>query len=156
ALDQMADEEDPWGIGGHYKNGGILVFADYITDGSSPAAAGTDDDAFKIGGSFQVNDMFAVYAQYEDGALLTATQNEDANQWMLAGSATMGGTTLYLGFGQAEDQGAVGANWEQDSITLAVNHKLSKRTDIYGGWAQTDIDGLGEEDLISVGMRHKF
>ena len=152
SFDQTADENDSYGIGAHYKNGGILVFADYIT-----SDAGTDtDDAWKLGGSFKFSDMFGVYGQYEEGGLLQpGTATEDASQWMIAGSATMGNALIYLGYGQAEE--LVGAAYEHDAITLAVDYSLSKRTDVYGGWANIDEDSTGTEaDLISVGLRHRF
>ena len=152
AFDEVetGEDNDSYGIGGHYKNGGILAFADYFTTDQG----GDLDDAWKIGGSYGINEMFSVYAQYEEGGLLGTAATEDANQWLLAASATMGNTMLYLGFGQAEELS--GATYEHDAVTLAVDHHLSKRTDIYAGWAQTDVDGAGEEDLISVGLRHKF
>lgn len=153
---ELPEDNDSYGVGGQYKNGGILVFADYFTTDNGTAGAGTDDNAWKVGGSYAIDDMFAVYAQYEEGALLTTTLNEDASQWLIAGSATMGNTMLYLGYGQAEDLGAVGANYEHDAITLAVDHHLSKRTDVYAGWSNVDMDTAGEVDTISVGMRHKF
>lgn len=166
--EEQPEDNDSYGIGGHYKYGGILVFADYITtdDGDRVNGAGNavGDDAWKMGGSFQFSDMFGVYGQYEEGSLLqvndagTFIATDDANQWMLGASATMGGTTLYLGYGQAEELDGSTA-YEHDAITLAVDHKLSKRTDVYAGWSQIDRDytgGDGETDLISVGMRHKF
>lgn len=153
SFDEGTDENDSYGIGGQYKNGGILVFADYIT---SDTGADTDD-AWKVGGSFKIDDMFAVYAQYEEGGLLMAggTATEDATQWLIGGSATMGNTLLYVGYGQAEE--LVGAAYDHDAITLAVDHHLSKRTDVYAGWANIDEDSTGVEgDLVSVGIRHKF
>lgn len=159
------ENNDSYGIGGQYKNGGILVFADYLTNDNG----GDLDDVWKVGGSYMY-DMFGIYAQYEAGGLLGVNKylypngdtaisansaTKDATQWMIAGSATMGNTMLYVGFGQADELD--GAAYSHDAITLAVDHKLSKRTDVYAGWANVDEDNSGiEADLVSVGIRHKF
>ena len=58
------EDDNPYGIGASYENGGILVFADYITNDGSNTAFQSDRDAWKLGGKFTMND-FAVMAQYE-------------------------------------------------------------------------------------------
>ncbi|MCA1805860.1 MAG: porin [Xanthomonadaceae bacterium] len=179
--DDTVDGNDTYGIGAHYRNKdlGLLAFIDYISSdsGDSVNAVGEDigDDAWKIGGSFAINDMFGLYAQYEVGSLLNqnnglfnstivstrndgAVATDDASQWFIGASAGMGNTLLFLAYGEAEELDGTNG-FEQDSITLALNHKLSNRTDVTFGWAQTDVTGTthtGEEDRISVGLRHKF
>jgi predicted porin len=181
ALDDndAQDGDDTYGGGVQYKNGGILVFADYITtDSSTPDIYGdgtdTGDDAWKIGGSFMWGG-FGFYGQYEAGGLVdqqsstlvspskaVTVGNDDATLWHLAASYTIGNTLLYLGYGHGEDFQAKSNDYEHDAWTIALDHRLSKRTDAYVGWNQTDVDSDGagaidgETDLFSLGLRHKF
>lgn len=157
--DDVNDGNDTFGLGGHYKNGNVLAFIDYITTDNGSTGANTDDDAWKVGGKYTMGEI-AFYGQYENGALLSSSLNDDGETWHLGGSYTMGNTLLYLAFGQSEDLEATANNYEHDAITIAIDHHLSKRTDIYAGWNQVDVDRAGgaggEHDLVSVGMRHKF
>ncbi|MBD3394403.1 MAG: porin [Chitinivibrionales bacterium] len=172
-----ATDNDTYGIGGHYSNGPILVFADYLTSDE-----GGSDDAWKIGGSFKMG-MLGFYAQYEgDGGLIAQAPGvaggtaEDADVWHIAGSYTMGNTLLYAAYAQGDDTGSAAGSTEYDAWTLAADHHLSKRTDVYAGFNQVDCDsascvtsatgsegvpatvgaGGGEIDFFSVGVRHKF
>ena len=64
------DADSPWGVGGHWKGGGFLVFADYITSDN-----GGDDDAWKVGGRWGF-DKFAIFGQYEgDGGAIARRQS---------------------------------------------------------------------------------
>jgi predicted porin len=178
--DDAADGDDTYGAGVHYRNGGILVFADYITtDSSTPDIYGdntdTDDTAWKVGGSFMWENL-GFYGQYEQGGLVDNQESvavsptksvtvgaEDANIWHLAASYTFGNALFYGAYGHAEDFGPKTLDYEHDAYTLAVDYKFSKRTDLYGGWNRTDFDvntgpGFqdGKIDLLSVGLRHKF
>ncbi len=148
-------DDNAYGIGGHYKNGGIYVFADYLTNDH-----GGEDSAWKVGGTFKTG-AIGLYAQYEaDEGLISSTAEgvnsiSGGDMWTIGGSYTMGNTMLYAGYGQKDDSNDV-TNTEHDAWTLAVDHKMSKRTDIYAGFNQIDADASGETDTFSVGMRHKF
>ncbi|KPK53206.1 MAG: hypothetical protein AMS22_07755 [Thiotrichales bacterium SG8_50] len=202
SLDNDANDQsddNAYGAGAKYKNGGILVFADYLT-----SDAGGDDNAWKVGGSYTLG-SFGVYAQYEnDGGLIAngggaggaGLSNADPdssaangfdgdgqNTWFLGASFTFGNTLVFGGYGSADD---AKGNDIQDinpgnpldtgytSWTLAIDHHLSKRTDVYGGYNHLNCDNYagsvcgsvvngdpaadrdGSQDFFSLGVRHKF
>jgi predicted porin len=184
-------DDNTYGVGAKYKNGGILVFADYLTND-----AGGDDNAWKVGGSWTMAG-FGIYGQYENDGGLISQQNvgfdpdggvewnaDGQNTWLVGASYTWGNTMLYLGYGQADDAdtgGSIpnGIDTGYTSWTLAVDHHLSKRTDIYAGYNRLDCNSYagsvcgnteidvdpgatnqpasgGNQDFFSVGVRHKF
>jgi predicted porin len=161
------EDEDAYGIGASYENGGILVFADYMNqDGTATATPATvDETAWKLGGKYSMG-MFGVMGQYED----FEKGSNELNVWHIAGTATMGNSMLYLGFGKGDHDDL--ANSEYTAWTLAAMHSLSKRTQAYVGFSQVDCDSgaganlsacrfdgsnvNGEIDQFSLGMKHKF
>jgi predicted porin len=151
-----AEDNDGFGIGLHYNQGGIYAAFDYLTNDN-----GTDDDAWKLSGKYTM-DAFALYGHYEEGGLVFATfdgagnatsGNDGGNLWHLGASYTMGSTMFYGAFGQGDED--IGSAGEYDTWTLAVNHKLSKRTSVYTGFSRVDYDA-GDDDLFTVGMVHNF
>jgi predicted porin len=188
-----ASDDNTYAAGAKYKNGGILVFADYIT-----SDAGGDDNAWAVGGSWTFGN-FGLYGQYEgDGGLIAqqgvynpdtaaADWNGDGqNTWFAGASYTWGNTLFFGGYGQADDAdtgGSIpnGIDTGYTSWTLAVDHHLSKRTDVYAGYNRLDCNSYagsvcgsgsiqinidpgatnqpasgGTQDFFSVGVRHKF
>jgi predicted porin len=205
SLDNDANDfsdDNAYGAGVKYKNGGILVFADYLTND-----AGGDDNAWKVGGSWTFGN-FGIYGQYEgDGGLIAQQgsganvaltggydpddnpqnwQGDGQNTWFAGLSYTWGNTLFFGGYGQADDVDSGGNNSLQQGIdtgytswTIALDHHLSKRTDVYAGYNRLDcnsysgsvcsdgraiqinvpadqVQGGGTQDFFSVGMRHKF
>ncbi|MEN8207369.1 MAG: porin [Pseudomonadota bacterium] len=157
------DTDNPWGIGGQWKAGGFLVFADYITND-----AGGDDDAYKVGGRFGF-DKFAVFAQYEvDGGLIstntfgTGGSGDGADVWFIGGTAGFGNNLIYAAYGQGDDtdglvDGEFDVNTEYDAWEIVGIHSLSKRSKIYAGYAGIDPDeGNDRVDLFTLGMKHTF
>ncbi|MEN8106908.1 MAG: porin [Pseudomonadota bacterium] len=161
------EDDNPYGVGLSYENGGMLVFADYITNDT-----GDDDGAWKVGGKYTLN-SFALMAQYErDEGLISSkgagTSGDGADLWTLGGSFTLGNNMLYLGYGNSSG----GSNGSTESNywawTLAGVHNMSKRTSIYAGFSEIDCDdpdndvcrrigsSSGEDDKFSLGMKHKF
>jgi predicted porin len=170
------EDDNPWGLGASYENGGLLVFADYITNDT-----GGSDDAWKLGGRFSISN-FAVFAQYEnDGGLISskaAGSNRDgADVWMLGGSATFGSNTVYAAYGTGDDDNNA-SNGDQgyDAWEIVGVHSMSKNTLVYAGYVNRDedkstytgptsgsscipvsCDGDGiERDHFTVGVKHKF
>jgi predicted porin len=100
---QVADNNG-YSAGLSYENGGILVFANYLTN-----SADGDSDAYKAGGKYTFNN-FAIFGQYEkDGGLITDRYNgtlgadsdgDGADQWMLGGSYDFGNNMVYLAYGK--------------------------------------------------------
>ena len=58
------EDDNPYGVGASYSNGGILAFADYISNDGSSTTSNGDRSAWKVGGKYSMND-FAVMGQYE-------------------------------------------------------------------------------------------
>jgi predicted porin len=149
------EDDNPYGIGASYENGGILVFGDYITsDGST--STGNDVDSWKLGGKYTLND-FAVMGQYE----AWSNNNADNTQWMVSGSYTMGSNLIYAGYGNAQNENQGGVEVDDiDAWTIAGVHSMSKNTSVYLGYNnQDDGNSLGsniDRDQFSLGMKHKF
>ena len=165
--DDSNDGDNGYGLGLSYENGGILVFADYITNDT-----GDDDSAWKVGGKYTLN-SFALMAQYEhDGGLISSkgasTSGDGADLWTLGGSFTMGNSMLYLGYGDSSTGSGGSTASDYWVWTLAGVHNMSKRTSIYAGFSEIDCDDPdsdvcrqvgssgGEDDKFSLGMKHKF
>ncbi|MGB5260390.1 MAG: porin, partial [Gammaproteobacteria bacterium] len=155
------EDDNPYGIGASYENGGILAFADYITnDGGSSNAAG-DLTAWKVGGKFTMN-AFAIMGQYEDLSN-DNTGTSDFTQWHVGGTYTMGNNLIYAAYGANNQDPAAGNDVDTDAYTIALMHSLSKRTKVYAGYNNQDNDG-GEpgvaadldRDQWSLGMKHLF
>ncbi len=159
------EDEDPFGIGASYNNGGLLVFADYMDNNQGSSDPDGEFTAWKIGGKFGM-DQFAVMGQYEEAEETFGSSTIDLEVWHIAGSFTMGNNMIYLGYGQGEESGS-GFSDDYDAFTIAGTHKLSKRTMAYAGYNNFDADstsGSGtsastsnfEVDTFGVGLKHKF
>jgi len=160
------EDDNPYGAGVQYTNGGILVFADYITTDQ-----GGDDDAYKVGGKFSM-DNFSVFAQYEvDGGLISKNSGftsafgatDGADVWMLGGSFTMGNNTVYAAYSQgddADDATVHGSSIDTgyDAWEIVGVHSMSKQTLVYLGYVtlQPDENDADEPNAWTLGMKHKF
>ena len=150
------EDDNPYGIGASYENGGILVFADYITNDGSASNTFGDISAWKIGGKYSMGD-FAVMGQYEDASEDNAS--EDLTQWHVGGTYTMGNNLLYAAYGQNDVEFAGVADHDTEAWTIALMHSLSKRTKAYVGYNSLEEDAFPgglDADQFSVGMKHKF
>jgi predicted porin len=155
---------NPYGLGGQYKNGNILAFADYQTASVDSAQWGTnfDDKGWDVGGQYTMGNI-AMFGRYEGGGLIFANGKSGASLWHLGGSFTMGNTLLYAAYGQGDQDLAttdVGALVESmnkyDAWTLGVKHNLSVRTSVYAGFNQIHQDVVGSSDHFGLGMNVKF
>ena len=177
------EDDDAYGIGAQYKNGGILVFADYLTNNSDDQDNPNGDlTAWKVGGKYTLNN-FAFMGQYEsieDGFSLGIDNGkQEVEMWHLGGSYTMGNNMIYAGYGSAEASDLLNSlpsdGSDQTAYTVAGTHSLSKRTMIYAAYNHIEQDndtginailtaapGVGkvvndpEQDLFAIGMKHKF
>ena len=176
-TDINSSANSPWGLGGQWKAGGFLVFADYIT-----SDFGSDDDAWKVGGRWGF-DKFAIFGQYEDdgGAISGRTSlqtnqgliqwqeirgsGDGADTWFIGGTAGFGNNLIYAAYGQQADGSASfetgdfegeGVNTKNDSWSIVGVHSMSKRTKLYAGYVQTDYDKLDKITDFSLGIKHTF
>ena len=174
------DDNDPYGLGASYTNGGLIAYVDYQDNNGSSSDNGGDITAWKVGGKYDLG-MFGLYGQYEDGSIDDQTATDDTGAlapidydltvWHLGASATLGNTMAYFAYGQGEfdDNSVGGGSDDYTTWTLALTHSLSKRTLVYTGFSEVDCDvqvddtvcdkvgpSGGEDDKFSLGMKHKF
>jgi len=168
------EDNDPYGIGASYSNGGLIAFADYQDNNGSSSDVGGDINAWKVGGKYTLG-MFGFYGQYEDASVdenypgMTTPVDYDLTVWHLGASASLGNTMAYVAYGQGEYDNAGSSDNEYTTWTLALMHSLSKRTMLYTGFNEVDCDykqsgsacgkvgsSGGEDDKFSIGMKHKF
>ena len=100
-------DDNGYGAGISYENGGILVFADYLTNDS-----GGDDEAMKLGAKYTLNN-FAIFGQYEwdkglitdadTGSLGQTNTGDGADVWFAGATYTMGNNMIYAAYGQGSD-----------------------------------------------------
>jgi predicted porin len=172
---EQGESFNAYGAGAQYTNGGILVFADYI---SANANSNDNDDAYKVGAKYTFGN-FAVFGQYEvDGGLISAGNlaygylrgsgitsiSDGADLWMLGGTYTMGNNTLYGAYSQGNDADnarlANGASVDTgyDAWEVGAIHSMSKQTLVYLGYGDISYNESGVDDStgVALGMKHKF
>jgi len=144
------EDDDAYGIGAQYTNGGILVFADYVTNNSDDTDNPNGDlTAWKVGGKYTINN-FAVMGQYEAiedqfaifGPTDSGKQSQD--QWHIAGTWTSGNNMVYAGYGVTEYSDIFNSlpedGMDQTAFTIAGTHNLSKRTMVYAAYNHQEQD----------------
>lgn len=151
STDTSADDDNPYGAGISYENGGILVFGDYMSNNGGNTQG--DITAWKVGGKYTLNN-FSIFGQYEDS-------DEDSNLaaaeglrvWHVGGTYTMGNNTLYAAYGQGTADFNGGGFDDEDYTTWSVGgiHKLSKRTLIYAAYTAADCDA-NMNNIFANGM----
>ena len=172
---QVANDNG-WGAGVSYENGGLLVFGNYITNG-----ADGDAEAYKAGAKFTFNN-FSVFGQYEvdagmitdryNGTLGADTDGDGADIWMAGGSYSFGNNMIYAAYGQGDGTDATASDLgvaskddangfiadDHVSFEIVGIHMLSKRTLAYAGYVNVDFDASGWDDIdhYTMGMKHKF
>ncbi len=166
------EDNDPYGVGTSYINGGILVFADYMDNNGSSSDVGGEISVWKVGGKYSLG-MFDFMGQYESADSKenspAAMVDVDTTVWFLGASATLGNTMAYFAYGQGEFDFANSPSEDYTSWTLALVHNLSKQTLVYTGFNEVDCDSYvagsvcdqvggsgGEDDKFSLGMKHRF
>jgi predicted porin len=166
------EDNNPYGVGASYSNGGLLVFADYMDNDGSSSDVGGDITVWKVGGKYGMG-MFEFMGQYESADSKETSPalvvDVDTTVWFVGASATLGNTMAYFAYGQGEFDFAGSPSEDYTSWTLALMHSLSKQTKIYTGFSEVDCDHYvagsvcdrvggsgGEDDKFSLGMKHIF
>jgi len=178
ATASSCDDDDPYSIGITYKGGNFFAAASYISTQQS-----NDAEAAQFLARYTWNDL-EFHGIYElDKGLITAqrsngigstaggrngsAQDDGANIYSIGATYTIGNNVIGADWGQGGDSnGKDGINQnnapgsddleEYDVWRIAAWHKFSKRTGVFAGYANTDYDKKGEDEIISLGMRHKF
>ena len=170
------DDDDPYSIGVTYKGGNFFAAASYISTQQND-----DAEAAQFMARYTWND-FEFHGIYElDQGLITAQRSNGLNGGLGGrdGSAKDDGADIYsIGATYTIGNNVIGADWGQGSDSdgkdginnagggddvqeydvwrIAAWHKFSKRTGVFAGYANTDYDIKGEDEIFSLGMRHKF
>jgi len=157
--------DSPWGIGGQWKGGGFLVFADYITSDSDDN--GGDNDAWKLGGRFGF-DKFAIFGQYEgdggaisngtkgtvyDGGLNTPVAfqgvGDSSDVWFIGGTAGFGNNLIYAAYGQGGDSnGADGTYTDANDVEQTVTGINTE----YKSWEIVGVHSLSKRTKAYLGF----
>lgn len=141
--------KDNIGAGVVYKTGGISAFANYQTSGE-------DLSAMKVGGKFS-SGAIGISGAYEiDGGAISQNKDGEQNKLYLAGTYTMGATTLIVNFGSSAETTSGAAN-DSTGFGLAVSQKVAKKVSIYGGYGQSSGgDNYTDMSALAIGMNAKF
>lgn len=171
---KQPEDDDPYSLGIQYKAGNIYAAATYIdTQQSNDAAAAQfvakyTIDAFEVHGIYEL-DKGLITAQRSNGinggtgGRAGTAQDDGADIWSIGATYTIGNNVIGADYGQGDESdgkdGLAGTGddvQEYDVWRIAAWHKFSKRTGVFAGYANTDYDVKGEDELFTVGMRHKF
>jgi predicted porin len=175
--DEQGQSFNAWGAGAQYSNGGLLVFADYITANANSDANDDNQNAYKVGAKYTFGN-FAVFGQYEvDDGLISAGNvaygylrgqgltniDDGADLWMLGGTYTMGNNTLYGAYSSGDDADDAEINGSSvdtgyDAWEVGAIHSMSKQTLVYMGYGDISYNENGVDDSsgFALGMKHKF
>jgi len=151
--------------------------------GTLPGLAATVEpeyDSVKVGGMISLGNAGKISAQYEMsegtvwdenldfvydnlGANFVETDSEITTMFVGYQLPFAGKWTAALNYGQQEwDIDALagcltcGGTIDVDYYTVGAIYKFSKQTRFFAGISSTEIDGVGEEDVISAGLRKDF
>ena len=169
-----AEDDDPYSLGIQYSGGGLYLAAAYINTQQT-----NDAEAFQLLAKYTMGDL-SFHGIYEiDKGLITAqadngigdgtngrdgtAQDDGADIWSIGATYTIGNNLVAFDYGQRdESKGDDGDSNTLDDIQdynvwrIAAYHKFSARTRVYAGYANTDYDDNGEDEIFTVGMRHNF
>ncbi len=153
------NQDNPYGLGVHYKNGNILGFADYVTSSEGDTIR-KNNKAWDLGGQYTMGNI-AMFAMYERGGLVGNTNSDNsANVWHLGGSFKMGNTLLYAAYGEGDAKDPASTANKSKNWTLGAKHNLSMRTSVYAGYSESKIDDTAgpsaKDDHFGLGMNVKF
>ena len=164
------DGSTAFSINGIYKAGPMMVGAGYEThDLDNPLAVGGTDsrDAFRLMGSYKFG-AAKVVGFYQNESDVGFTSGVDADTWGLGASYKVSSAGTVKGQYYERDQDQVNDN--ETLLAIGYDHKLGKKTHVYGQYAVTEFGGLGgaghgesvgadsggDADGFSFGIRHKF
>lgn len=143
-ISDSADET--MGLGIRYVQKGVMAYFDYID--TATMQAGNLDAAMKIGGKYKM-DALVIGAQYE--MLEDTGANDRANDdifFLSADYQLNDSDNVAFTFG---DNGA-----DDAGFALMYNHNMSNRTNVYAGYGDNASNTAADDQVVTLGMRHKF
>lgn len=148
-----------WALGGFYNAGPLSIGAVYVNaDTGAPAGAWTDDErVFALGASFDFG-MAKAFFQY------TSTKEDVAGSadpkdtiWQLGVSVPVSSAgTVMASYGQLKNKVDGSESITDKVLSLAYDHALSKRTDVYVAYMNNKQTDLKTGNSFAVGIRHNF
>ncbi len=156
-----ADGVETVSVAGSYKNGPwffSLAREDMSQEGQGQAANanGQDDEKWRLGLGWTANG-FHVGFVYEDREVANGAEYD---VWQLSGSYTFGNNVLKLAYADRENDryaNAVATSDDEQMVSIGLDHKLSKRTKLYGVYTEYNDDAANSDwDVFSLGIIHKF
>ncbi|MCP3670138.1 MAG: porin [Gammaproteobacteria bacterium] len=159
SVDANEDGVEGYSLAATYKNGpwfaalAVEDFDDGLTDHA--ATLGRSEDKWRLGLGYTANGFHVGYI-YEDRDNIAGVDGADEDSWQLSGSYTFGNNVAKIAYGEENDIGGVGGV-DSDMWSIGLDHKLSKRTKLYGVYADYSHDTAGNDwDSWGVGIVHKF
>jgi len=178
------EDDDPYSLGIQYKGGNFFAAASYIsTQGSNDAEAAQfiaryDWNDLSFHGIYEL-DQGLITAQANNGigqssgnlGRSASAKDDGADIWSVGATYTIGNNLIAADYGQrsdsdgvngVNDSNLVGSGTTYDDIQeatvwrLAAYHKFSNLTRVYAGYANSDYDDKGEDEIFTLGMRHNF
>lgn len=143
-------------LAARYRVGKLDIGAAYQDEDQTLNA--NDRQHRTLGGTYDFG-AFRVSAQYQN---VKAGDNRKDNEFSLGVSAPVGPVELSAGYARSKAKNAAGATSAKGSaFALAATYALSKRTRLYGGYLDGDIEnaaGVSTRDyrLYAMGIRHDF
>lgn len=143
-------------LGARYRVGKLDVGAAFQEE--EQALAINDRKHSTLSGTYDFG-VARVSAQYQN---VKAGDNRKDNEFSLGVSAPLGGFELSAGYARSKAKDAAGATAAKGSaFALAATYALSKRTRLYGGYLDGEIEnaaGTTTRDyrLYAMGIRHDF
>lgn len=123
---------------------------DLLDDGDS------EDSKTKIGGQWKggphkISFQMEMTTEDDNGT------ETDVDYMYFDYNMKMGKNLFDIAFGSVDVDGCSGDGCSPTFMRVAVAHKFTKQTRIFGGYRSTDSDGAdAREDVISVGLRKDF
>lgn len=165
------NDTDAYSANAMYANGPVYVGVGYTSISGNTFTSTEDEDTWRIAGSFKMGSA-KILGSYTDTSNASGVSGEDPAIWHLGASYGFGSNTAKIQYSERDD--VLSADNGAYNITVALDHKLSKRTMAYVEYSMTDNDagssttawkktgnstsGISGEDNsgIALGLVHKF
>ena len=129
------NDNETMGLGVRYKTKQIFAYFDYIDLGDA-----IQESAMKVGGTYKM-DALKVGFQYE----MTEDALGSDIMYLSANYKLNSNDNIAVSFGDVDQA--------DSGFAFMYNHKLSKKTNTYVGYADSAVT---DDNILSLGVRHKF
>ena len=157
------------GVSGTYTVGGFSIGAGYQSAKSAELpkanlASGQKQTFALLGASydFGVVKLFGQYGQYKNDGFTANADKIDTKLYQVGASVPVGTAgKVLVSYGESKEsavEGGTTPDVDHSIFTLAYDHFLSKRTDVYAAYMLDDEDQAGwkKGNTFAVGIRHRF